>query len=49
MQVPGLANGHRGPVLGDHLHPAGWVDFHEGVGDEDDMHPVEHGGDDGMP
>ena len=49
VQVSRLANGHRGPVLGHHLHPGGGIDLHEGVGDEDDVHPVEDGGDDGVP
>ena len=49
VEVPGLANGHRGPVLGHHLHPGGGVDLHEGVGDEDDVHSVEDRSDDRVP
>ena len=40
MKVPGLVHCDAGPVLSDHLHPAGWVDLHQDIGDEYDVHAV---------
>ena len=36
-------------MLGDHLHPGGGVDLHQGVRNEDDVHPVEDTGEDAVP
>ena len=32
-----------------HLHPNGGIDLHEGVRNENDVHAVEHGGENGVP
>ena len=49
VEISGLANSNTGPVLGYHMHTAGRVDLHQGVGDEDDMHAVDDTGDHGVP
>ena len=49
VEVPGLANGHGGPVSRHHLHPGSRINLHQGVGDEDDVHAVEDRGQDGVP
>ncbi len=36
-------------MLRDHLHPGGRVHLHQRVGDENNVHAVEDGRDDGMP
>jgi hypothetical protein len=49
VEVPRLDDGQTGLVLGDHLHPRGRIGFHQSVGDENAVHAVEHGRQDGVP
>ena len=49
MEISRFADGDTGSVLGDHLHPGGGVDLHQGVRDEDNVHPIEDTGQDAVP
>lgn len=49
MEIPRFDDGHAGAMLRDHLHPAGGIDLHQGVGDEDDVHSVQDAGQSAMP
>ena len=49
VEIARLADRDRGSVLGDHLHPGGRVHLHQGVRDEDHVHPVEDAGDHRVP
>lgn len=37
------------PIFGDHMHPAGGVDFHKSIRNIDDMHSIEYTGEYAVP